>query len=392
MMLRRVARVACTLAVAGAGWSLVPPEGPVRAQNRVDFTRDVMPIFEESCIGCHGPEQQMAGLRLDRRTAISGNRIRPGSSATSRVYLRIRGSEFGQQMPPTGALPAEAIETIKTWVDEGAVWPDALAGEGALPPAIDPGATEIAMALRTDDRRAFSVALARHPGSVNRLAAGAATPLMFASLYGNADAVGRLLVAGADPNVANDRGTTPLMWAVADEAVTRRLLDAGAKAHITNAQNASPVAIAAMRFGAAPIVTLLLERGAAAAPRVEAPQSNRPAGALVMAAAAGNVACGRGRVACEAGPQPSRVIRFRQTPRAGRFAERRRLASSAPRKEIGSRAARRSRTRAATTSASMTSRSWSPRIRVSSARPTAARVGRAIRMACATSSRSTGWR
>jgi mono/diheme cytochrome c family protein len=133
MMLRRIARVACTMAAAGAGWTLLQPVDFVRAQNRVDFARDVMPIFEESCVGCHGPEQQMAGLRLDRRAAISGTRIRPGSSATSRVYLRISSSDFGQQMAPTGALPAEAIATIKTWIDEGAVWPDALAGEALVP-------------------------------------------------------------------------------------------------------------------------------------------------------------------------------------------------------------------------------------------------------------------
>ena len=170
----------------------------------------------------------MAGLRLDRRAAISGTRIRPGSSATSRVYLRISSSDFGQQMPPTGALPAEAIATIKTWIDEGAVWPDALAGEAVVPVPIDASATVIAEAIRADDQRAFTEALARHPDAVNRVASGGATPLMFAALYTNATAVQGLLAAGANPNFATDRGTTPLMWAVADEAVTRLLLDAGA--------------------------------------------------------------------------------------------------------------------------------------------------------------------
>jgi hypothetical protein len=207
----------------------------------------------------------MAGLRLDSRTAVSGNRIRPGSSSTSRVYLRISSSDFGQQMPPTGALSSEAISTIKTWIDEGAVWPDVVAGEAAASPPSDAGATAIASALRADDQRAFSAALANHPDAVNRLAAGGGTPLMFASLYGNAAAVRRLLASGANPNFATDRGTTALMWGVGDEAVTRLLLDAGARPDAANAQNARPVAIASMRFGAEPIVKLLLERGAAAA-------------------------------------------------------------------------------------------------------------------------------
>ncbi len=34
---------------------------------RIDFQRDVQPIFRDHCVSCHGPEMQMSGLRLDRR-------------------------------------------------------------------------------------------------------------------------------------------------------------------------------------------------------------------------------------------------------------------------------------------------------------------------------------
>jgi mono/diheme cytochrome c family protein len=87
-MLRRLVGVACVLAAVVAGGFLLDPADALRAQNRVDFARDVMPIFQESCVACHGPEHQMAGRRLDRRAAVAGNRVRPGSSATSRLYLR----------------------------------------------------------------------------------------------------------------------------------------------------------------------------------------------------------------------------------------------------------------------------------------------------------------
>ena len=30
-----------------------------------DFSKDVQPIFERRCQGCHGPTQQMSNLRLD---------------------------------------------------------------------------------------------------------------------------------------------------------------------------------------------------------------------------------------------------------------------------------------------------------------------------------------
>src|SRR5437588_5386324 len=87
----------------------------------VDFARDVVPILRQNCIGCHGPSQQISGLRLDRRSAVLSRKgVVPGSSANSFLYHRISGTEYGMQMPPTGPLRAEQISTLKTWIDQGA--------------------------------------------------------------------------------------------------------------------------------------------------------------------------------------------------------------------------------------------------------------------------------
>jgi hypothetical protein len=34
-----------------------------------DFTREVAPLLQSRCVGCHGAQQQMGGLRLDSREA-----------------------------------------------------------------------------------------------------------------------------------------------------------------------------------------------------------------------------------------------------------------------------------------------------------------------------------
>jgi hypothetical protein len=59
---------------------------------KIDFLREVQPIFESRCQGCHGAQQQMAGLRLDSGAAIlkgasDGPVIQPGKSAASRLGL-----------------------------------------------------------------------------------------------------------------------------------------------------------------------------------------------------------------------------------------------------------------------------------------------------------------
>ena len=99
-------------------------------QNKVDFKRDIEPIFAANCYGCHGPKKASSQLRLDAKAAamkggLSGAVIVPGKSKESRLLHRILGLNDEARMPMGGApLKAEQIELIRRWIDEGAVWPD----------------------------------------------------------------------------------------------------------------------------------------------------------------------------------------------------------------------------------------------------------------------------
>src|SRR5262245_10157324 len=192
----------------------------------VDFAKDVQPIFRQSCVGCHGPSQQMAGFRLDRRRdAMRGGTIAvigPGNSDGSRLYQRLIGSEFGSQMPPTGALSPDKVAIIKTWIDQGAEWPDALAGD--TPPTLpDPDASRLIAAIRKGDRRQFAATLKASPAAGQKKGPGGVTALMVAALDGDLAEVQQLLDSGADPNATNDAGATALMWAFADAKKTELL-------------------------------------------------------------------------------------------------------------------------------------------------------------------------
>lgn len=247
--------------------ALSPLAAAAQTSERVDFRRDVQPIFREHCLGCHGPSQQMNGFRLDRRAAALGGGtfpvLIPGSSATSRLYLKLIGTQFGQQMPPTGPLPQEAVDTIKRWIDEGAGWPDEVAGDVPPTPA-DPDATRLMEALRRRDAAGARRELARHPDVARRRGPGGTTPLMYAALYLDAAMVKALLGAGADPHAANDAGATALMWAVHDAEKTRLLLERGAQTEAGGDDGRTALLIAASRAGSAPVVTALLDHGARA--------------------------------------------------------------------------------------------------------------------------------
>lgn len=252
------------LGVIALGIALVAA-GSAQDVARVDFARDVQPILKQRCYGCHGPSHQENNFRLDRRSAaMRGGTIAvigPGNSAGSRLFLRLTGNDFGPQMPPAGPLSPAQISTIKAWIDQGAEWPDDLAGEEprAVP---DPAATTLMKALRDGDATAFRTLAAAEPGAGNAKGPAGSTPLMHAVLYGDATAVKRLLDAGANPNIRNAAGATALMWAVTDLEKTRLLLEHGADVNAQSADQRTPLLVAAGLPGGSAVVRLLVDRGA----------------------------------------------------------------------------------------------------------------------------------
>jgi Protein of unknown function (DUF1549)/Protein of unknown function (DUF1553)/Planctomycete cytochrome C len=102
------------------------------AQAKVDFVRDIQPIFEASCTPCHFGEKPKAELRLNTKS-ITMKQIVPGKSAESRLIQRVLGANGEKRMPLGGQpLSAAQIELLKRWIDEGAQWPDAASIEGGI--------------------------------------------------------------------------------------------------------------------------------------------------------------------------------------------------------------------------------------------------------------------
>ncbi|HEV7279723.1 MAG TPA: DUF1549 domain-containing protein [Pirellulaceae bacterium] len=97
---------------------------------KVDFEKQIYPLFARSCHSCHDAKKKTSGYRLDSRVAALGEGeigrpIVPGNAAESPLVAYIAGDEPGLEMPPEGApLSGEEIALIRRWIDEGAEWPD----------------------------------------------------------------------------------------------------------------------------------------------------------------------------------------------------------------------------------------------------------------------------
>ena len=99
------------------------------AVRSAEFEAQVRPVFARSCVGCHGPQKQKSGLRLDRRADAlkggdSGPAIIPGVPDRSPLLARVAAHDPAERMPPTGAPLSKAeVAAVRRWVAGGAVWP-----------------------------------------------------------------------------------------------------------------------------------------------------------------------------------------------------------------------------------------------------------------------------
>lgn len=105
--------------------------GSLRADDAVQFNRDVLPILADHCFACHGFDgaKREAGLRLDQETGStqvleSGTRaIVPGKLAESALWTRVTSPDSDLRMPPpdVGHTLSEAERaTLQKWIEQGA--------------------------------------------------------------------------------------------------------------------------------------------------------------------------------------------------------------------------------------------------------------------------------
>jgi len=105
---------------------------PASDKKDVTYAADIKPIFEKSCVKCHGPEKPKAHLRMDSLAGVlkgseNGKVVEPGNSAGSILVINIAhlGDEDDFMPPPKnkaniGPLSKEQIGLIRAWIDQGA--------------------------------------------------------------------------------------------------------------------------------------------------------------------------------------------------------------------------------------------------------------------------------
>jgi mono/diheme cytochrome c family protein len=104
---------------------------PPATTRKVDFVKDIQPIFAENCYACHSAKKQEAAFRLDHKPTVFkggdlGPAIVPGKPDESLLIKAVRYTTEDLKMPPSKKLDAPKIAALTKWVEIGAPWPGRL--------------------------------------------------------------------------------------------------------------------------------------------------------------------------------------------------------------------------------------------------------------------------
>ena len=116
-----------TSVAADKGGGKIPPASDKKG---VTYTADIKPIFDKSCIGCHGKDKQKGKLRLDTYEGISkggedGKIFEAGKSADAMVVKAVARVVEDDAMPPADnkdkipPLTPAQVGLIRAWIDQG---------------------------------------------------------------------------------------------------------------------------------------------------------------------------------------------------------------------------------------------------------------------------------
>ena len=126
------------LVILSLSWPIISNAAGI--PDKVEFNRDIRPIFSSTCFNCHGPDEHEAKAHLQLHTFEAATQPRtyttkrgtkktkpavivPGNPAKSSVWERISTSDEDDIMPPTDfhhSLTERDKQLVKKWIEQGA--------------------------------------------------------------------------------------------------------------------------------------------------------------------------------------------------------------------------------------------------------------------------------
>ncbi len=93
---------------------------------KITYQEHVLPILRDKCLGCHNSDKITGGLDASTYQKLmegggSGVVVKPGQPDASRMLLTISHKIQPFMPPKTDMLPQPAVDTVRAWIEQGAL-------------------------------------------------------------------------------------------------------------------------------------------------------------------------------------------------------------------------------------------------------------------------------
>ena len=126
-----------TIAILAALFSVADAKAAEKSSKQnaspvpVDFARDIRPLFNKNCVGCHGGVKRAGKISFIYRDVVVATNaadekpIHPGDPEHSELIRRITTDNEEDRMPPAEHAPRlseQEIRLFREWIRQGAQW------------------------------------------------------------------------------------------------------------------------------------------------------------------------------------------------------------------------------------------------------------------------------
>jgi WD40 repeat protein len=98
--------------------------GSLEAADKITYEQHIQPLLREKCFACHNQDKKKGGLQLHTYTNLlaggsSGEAVKPGDPAGSRLYRFVAHKEEPYMPPNAPPIANEQVELIRRWIAGG---------------------------------------------------------------------------------------------------------------------------------------------------------------------------------------------------------------------------------------------------------------------------------
>ena len=101
----------------------MPPDAVIIIPETVSYSKDIQPLWNESCVSCHKPGATAPDLTTTNSyTALTANNkyVVPGNALGSKLHKSLLG-DGAAVMPTSGKWSDSKIALVDKWITDGAL-------------------------------------------------------------------------------------------------------------------------------------------------------------------------------------------------------------------------------------------------------------------------------